>query len=62
MVKLDSNQWQCQVCLYLSIYKGHVAEHIENKHVDHPGFECVLCHKICHSRRTFRQHKAKCGI
>ena len=48
--------WYCTVCGHQG-KKGHLIEHVEAKHVVHPGYQCQLCPKVCSNRNTLRKHK-----
>jgi hypothetical protein len=49
--------WVCLDCGYTKPNKGHVIEHVEARHVQHPAYVCQLCGKLCTTRNTFRQHR-----
>ena len=48
--------WQCIDCGY-SRKKSHVVEHVEAKHVNHPGYTCQMCPKVFPTRGSLRQHR-----
>ena len=52
----EASAWVCLECGYQS-KKSHVMEHVESKHVDHPGYVCPLCPKVFQTRGSLRQHK-----
>ena len=52
--------WQCTVCSYQSPKKCNVTEHVEAKHVVHPGYECSACHRVYPHKQSFRSHKRYC--
>merc|ERR1719481_1789095 len=39
--------WQCLDCLWTSKHKNRLWEHIEAKHTNSVGYNCVLCQKFC---------------
>jgi rubrerythrin len=59
MDKTSEGQWYCLVCRYESAKKSHVFEHIEAKHIDHPGYSCPICGRLLKNSIALRRHK--CG-
>jgi len=55
MVKLPG-RWRCSDCEYESRNKNNMYEHIECRHVDHPGYLCPYCSKAIASRNSLRNH------
>ena len=51
--------WLCKDCGYVGNRKGHVYEHVEAKHVDHPAYICDLCDSVCKNRSSLRAHRNK---
>jgi len=60
MTKEPGGLWQCTVCLYKSKKKIHVSEHVEAKHVSHPGYQCSNCLGVYPNRKALRGHRKKC--
>lgn len=56
MRRTDPKVWECMDCGYKG-KKSHVVEHVEAKHVDHPGYTCQLCPKVFQTRGSLRQHR-----
>lgn len=52
----DLKNWLCMECGYKS-KKSHVMEHVEAKHVEHPGYACPICPKTFQTRGSLRQHR-----
>ena len=48
--------WRCIDCSYSSKQKHHVARHIESKHIDTPGFNCIFCEKFCPNSNSLQAH------
>jgi len=46
---------QCSDC-GLKTKSSNLYNHIEAKHLDHPGYNCVYCHKFCKSRHSLITH------
>ena len=59
MVKEPGTPWQCTVCLYKG-KKIHVFEHVEAKHIIHPGYRCSQCQNVYANRKAFRWHRRNC--
>jgi len=57
MEKTSEGHWICIVCNYLSKKKSHITDHVEAKHIDHPGFVCPLCDKQLRNSIALRRHK-----
>jgi len=58
LVHIVANQWQCTDCGYQS-KKGNVKEHIEARHVSHPGYQCTHCSTVCPTRSALRGHNRR---
>ena len=52
----EAGSWVCLECGYQR-KKSHVIEHIEARHVEHPGYACMECPKVFQTRGSLRQHK-----
>ena len=48
--------WICLVCGIVR-KKSHLFDHIEARHVVHPGYTCDHCVKSYRSRATYRKHR-----
>ena len=48
--------WRCSDCAYESKNKNNMYEHIECRHVTHPGYVCPHCSKRIASRNSLRNH------
>ena len=59
MVKEDHGFWSCSDCEYRSQKRGNLYEHIEAKHVTHPGYQCSLCHVVSKTSASQRMHFRK---
>lgn len=51
--------WRCLDCTFASRNRHHVIEHIEAKHVDHPGYVCGECGVTLRNRSALRSHKSR---
>jgi hypothetical protein len=49
--------WAFTDCEYTSKNNSNVYEHIEGKHVAGPGYICLVCSKVCSTRKALRCHK-----
>ena len=58
MIKDPIMGWKCSDCDYRTKNNSVLYEHIESKHVDHPGYECDICSKFCSTRNSLRNHKS----
>ena len=58
MIKDPIMGWKCSDCGYGTKNNSVLYEHIESKHVDHPGYECDICSKFCSTRNSLRNHKS----
>ena len=58
MVK-DPSGWYCTDCDYSTKNNSNLYEHIESRHVSHPGYACDICSKFCSTRNSLRNHKAR---
>ena len=54
----EGGVWCCHECPYRSPLKHNMFEHIESKHVQHNGYLCDFCEKICPTQGALRKHKA----
>jgi len=52
-----NDKWTCLDCGFTRPQKCQVLVHVEAKHVNHPGYQCTMCDKVCSTRNTWRQHK-----
>merc|ERR1712098_590928 len=57
----DGGIWFCMACSYQTQQKSHVYEHIEAKHVEHPGYECSFCKKVFKRKGDFGRHRSQCA-
>ena len=48
--------WKCSDCNYESKNKNNMYEHVECRHVSHPGYICQFCNKTIASRNSLRNH------
>ena len=51
MVRLGGGLWQCADC-DLKTKSSNLYNHVESKHLDHPGYNCQYCQKFCKSRHS----------
>lgn len=58
MVK-ELTGWACSDCDYHTKNNSNLYEHIESRHVQHPGYNCDICFKFCSTRNSLRNHKAR---
>jgi len=58
MVK-EQGSWHCTDCPYTTKNNSNLFEHIESRHVDHPGYCCDICMKFCATRNSLRNHKVR---
>ena len=42
----EGNIWYCNDCPYKSNRKSNLLEHVEARHVSHPGYLCQYCEKV----------------
>ena len=54
----EDGLWKCLDCGYRTKNNSVLYEHIESRHVDHPGYECDICSKFCSTRNALRNHKS----
>jgi len=57
----DAGGWRCQICGIIR-KKSHLMEHVEAKHMNHPGFQCQLCNRIIKGRNSLRKHLRQHGV
>jgi len=55
----DEQVFKCTECDYYSVTKRHVLNHIESKHIAHPGASCAYCFKACPTREALRKHVSR---
>ena len=55
----EGNIWYCNDCPYKSNRKSNLLEHVEARHVSHPGYLCQYCEKVFKTKDTWRHHQAK---
>jgi len=55
----EGSTWYCTDCQYQST-KSHVYEHVESKHIQHPGWQCFYCKKIMKTKADFGRHHKYC--
>ena len=55
----DEQVFKCTECDYYSVTKRHVLNHIESKHITHPGASCAYCFKACPTREALRKHVSR---
>jgi len=48
--------WRCLICLKSSCLKTDISRHVEAVHIQHPGFQCDICCKLCKTRDALRCH------
>jgi len=58
-----SGRYFCKSCSKSGSSKRAIAQHVEARHVQTPGFECPLCRKTSKTRyalsmHVYRNHKA----
>jgi len=58
-MRRDSTGWHCTDCDYSTKNNSNLFEHIEARHVEHPGYACDICSKFCSTRNSLRSHKAR---
>lgn len=53
-----TKRWICKNCLYSSLRRSHVSEHVEIKHLEnHPGCMCINCGETFTNTIKMRRHK-----
>ena len=61
MMAKKEGGWACNVCGFLKLRKAHVKDHVEAKHIQHPGFLCPHCDRVYASRHSLRSHIPTCA-
>jgi len=59
MQKDPSGTWFCLQCSFSSRKSSNVRTHIESKHVNSGGFQCLVCSYICPTREALRKHMTR---
>ena len=59
IVQLETGDFGCTDCDYISKFRHNLPKHIEARHVMHPGLQCASCMKVCPTRESLRRHVAK---
>ena len=52
--------WTCLDCNYTSQKRCNVFDHVEARHIEHPGCQCPYCGSVKRHRIALRAHKHKC--
>ena len=56
----EGSNWKCTDCSYGSYKKNNVYEHVESRHVTHPGYYCEYCNKILKTKAFLKRHMSQC--
>ena len=56
---LNTGQWFCMECGYISATRQRVMFHVEAKHVTGPGHVCEICDKILPTRNALNLHRSR---
>jgi ribosomal protein L37AE/L43A len=48
--------WQCAECDYSTKNNANLYEHIESRHISHPGYVCPHCSRLIATRNSLRNH------
>ncbi|XP_023320047.1 protein tramtrack, beta isoform isoform X35 [Eurytemora carolleeae] len=59
MMKMDTGDFSCLDCPYITRSKSIMLNHVESRHVDYGGVVCQLCLKVLPTRQALRMHKSR---
>ena len=58
MINLGGGKWQCMVCGYQA-KSTNIKYHIEAKHIQSSGYNCIECGEHVKNRNLLNQHMLK---
>ena len=51
----EGSMWYCNDCSYQSNKKSHLYDHVEARHISHPGYQCQYCDKVFKTKDTYME-------